>query len=210
MTRADNDDETIIENKVINEEYKIWKKNAPFLYDMMLGNALEWPTLTTQWFPDKLSNPNENFSVHRLLIGTHTSAGAPNYLQIANVQLPNPVIPDFRNYDQSREEIGGYGESASGNQSVEIKFNVIQKIDHPGEVNKARYMPQNPDLIATMCTDGLTLIFDRTKHSLEPNGTVNPQITLKGHTEEGFGLCWSPHVEGQLVTGSQDSTVRFW
>lgn len=37
----------------INVEYKTWKKNAPFLYDMMLSTALEWPTLTTQWLPDK-------------------------------------------------------------------------------------------------------------------------------------------------------------
>ena len=41
------------EQKVINEEYKIWKKNSMFLYDLMYGRALEWPTLTTQWFPDK-------------------------------------------------------------------------------------------------------------------------------------------------------------
>lgn len=49
-------------------EYKTWKKNSPFLYDMILrydtaaleqyskandcSTALEWPTLTTQWFPD--------------------------------------------------------------------------------------------------------------------------------------------------------------
>ena len=41
------------EEKIINEEYKTWKKNAPFLYDVMLSTALEWPTLTTQWLPDK-------------------------------------------------------------------------------------------------------------------------------------------------------------
>lgn len=34
-------------------EYKTWKKNAPFLYDMILSTALEWPTLTVQWLPDK-------------------------------------------------------------------------------------------------------------------------------------------------------------
>ena len=38
--------------KLINEEYKTWKKNAPFLYDLMLSTALEWPTLSTQWLPD--------------------------------------------------------------------------------------------------------------------------------------------------------------
>ena len=47
-------EEDMTEEKIINEEYKTWKKNAPFLYDMMLSTALEWPTLTTQWLPDKL------------------------------------------------------------------------------------------------------------------------------------------------------------
>jgi histone-binding protein RBBP4 len=48
-------DDDATEEKLINEEYKTWKKNAPFLYDLMLSTALEWPTLTTQWLPDKQS-----------------------------------------------------------------------------------------------------------------------------------------------------------
>jgi histone-binding protein RBBP4 len=36
-----------VENKIINEEYKVWKKNAVFLYDVIYSRALEWPTLTT-------------------------------------------------------------------------------------------------------------------------------------------------------------------
>jgi hypothetical protein len=42
-----------VEQKIINEEYKIWKKNSVFLYDLVYGRALEWPSLTSQWFPDK-------------------------------------------------------------------------------------------------------------------------------------------------------------
>ena len=41
------------EEKIINEEYKIWKKNAPFLYDLVMTHALEWPSLTIEWMPDK-------------------------------------------------------------------------------------------------------------------------------------------------------------
>jgi hypothetical protein len=40
------------EDKVINEEYKIWKKNTPFLYDLVMTHALEWPSLTVQWLPE--------------------------------------------------------------------------------------------------------------------------------------------------------------
>ena len=39
------------EDQLINEEYKIWKKNTPFLYDLVLTNALEWPSLTINWLP---------------------------------------------------------------------------------------------------------------------------------------------------------------
>jgi hypothetical protein len=42
-----------MEEKIINEEYKIWKKNTPFLYDLVLTHALVWPSLSVQWFPDR-------------------------------------------------------------------------------------------------------------------------------------------------------------
>jgi histone-binding protein RBBP4 len=91
-------------------------------------------------------------------------------------------------------------------------MNIEQKIDHPGEVNKARYQPQNPNIIATMCPDGRVLIFDRTKHSSIPKGVVSPQAELVGHKGEGFALSWNPdpNAPGQLATGGDDTTVRLW
>lgn len=44
--------EDTVEERVISEEYKIWKKNTPFLYDLVMTHALEWPSLTVQWLPD--------------------------------------------------------------------------------------------------------------------------------------------------------------
>ena len=58
------------EEKVINEEYKIWKKNTPFLYDLVMTHALEWPSLTVQWLPDVQSSENTpGYSVHRVVMG---------------------------------------------------------------------------------------------------------------------------------------------
>lgn len=194
------------EQRLINEEYKTWKKNAPFLYDMILSTALPWPTLTVQWFPDVKEPEGKNVRIHRALIGTHTSDDRPNYVQIADVEIPKSARANPKDYDEDRGEIGGYGKS----DTPAMKWTVTQKIDHPGEVNKARYCPQNPDLIATLAVDGRILIFDRTKHSVTPNGKYNAQIELHGHSEEGFGLSWNPHVEGSLVSGSEDKTVCLW
>ena len=153
--------------------------------------------------------PDGKYSKHRLLLGTYTASGKDNYVQIANVQLPNPQKPDVKDYNEDTGEIGGYG--GGPNQSkVEVKFNIVQKIDHPGEVNKARYQPQNPNIIATMCSDGRLLIFDKSKHSSTPSGHVNPQVELHGHTKEGFGLSWNPHKPGLLASASEDGLVKTW
>lgn len=80
-----------------------------------------------------------------------------------------------------KEEVGGYGGGS------ECRLQVQQRMVHEGEVNKARYMPQKEDLIATMCADGNILVFDKTKHPLQPHNPTKciPEMTLKGHTKEG-------------------------
>jgi hypothetical protein len=135
----------------INEEYKLWKKNAPFLYDLVVSHALEWPSLTVQWFPDLEKPEGKDYYVQRLLLGTHTD-GEQNYLQIATMQLPKDNYDDFeeeneaekegeekvikptiemdpRKYDEEKGEYGGYGRA-------ECRINIIQKIPHDGEVNR--------------------------------------------------------------------------
>ena len=48
---VDNTDE--LEEQRIFEEYKIWKKHAPFFYDTLYSHALTWPSLTVEWMPDR-------------------------------------------------------------------------------------------------------------------------------------------------------------
>jgi histone-binding protein RBBP4 len=195
-----------VEHKLINEEYKMWKKNSVFLYDMLYGRALEWPALTTQWLPDKRPVEGTNMSQHRILMGTLTSGKGQDYLQIAHCELPDDRVPDLSELNEERGEIGGHG-----NAKKPFDFKIVQKINHPGEVNKARYQPQNPDIIASLCTDGRVLIFDRTKHPLQPkDDSIKFEAELVGHSKEGFGLNWSPLREGHLVTGNEDTTVKTW
>ncbi|TKA57478.1 hypothetical protein B0A53_00709 [Rhodotorula sp. CCFEE 5036] len=173
-------DETSTLYKSINEEYKIWKKNSPFLYDLVITHALDWPSLTCQWLPDKETPADKDYTVHRLLLATHTSGEDNNYLQIATVHLPKPQSDlDIEKYDDERGEIGAH-------TATEPRVQITQSINHTGEVNRARYMPQNPDLIATKTVMGEVYVFDRTKHPSQPIGNeCKPDITLRGHTKEG-------------------------
>ena len=36
---------------LIRNEYEFWKKNSPILYELVVSQALEWPSLTVEWLP---------------------------------------------------------------------------------------------------------------------------------------------------------------
>lgn len=122
------------------------------------------------------------------------------------MQLPNEDAQfDASHYDNEKGEFGGFG-SVSGKIEIEIKIN------HEGEVNRARYMPQNPCVIATKTPSCDVLVFDYTKHPSkpDPNGVCVPDLRLKGHQKEGYGLSWNPNLNGHLLSASDDHTICLW
>ncbi|CAJ0562805.1 unnamed protein product, partial [Mesorhabditis spiculigera] len=198
-------DDSSAEERVINEEYKIWKKNTPFLYDLVMTHALEWPSLTAQWLPEAQKVEGQDYNVYRLLLGTHTT-DEQNHLVISKLQLPiDDAQFDQSKYDSDKGEYGGFG-AVTGKIEPEIRIN------HEGEVNRARYMPQNPHIIATKSPSAEVFIFDYTRHTAVPasDGVCKPQLRLRGHTREGYGLSWNTNKMGHLLSASDDGTVCLW
>jgi histone-binding protein RBBP4 len=204
-TQDNNTFDEVAEERIINEEYKIWKKNTPFLYDLVMTHALEWPSLTVQWLPSIQKPDGKDYSVQKLLLGTHTSSDEQNHVVIANVKLPNEEAQiDASRYDSDKGEYGGFG-SVAGKIEIEIKLN------HKGEVNRARYMPQNSFIIATKTPSAEVFVFDYSKHpSLPDTIECKPDLILKGHTKEGYGLSWNAIHKGYLLSASDDNTICLW
>lgn len=153
----------------------MWKKNTPFLYDLVISHALEWPSLTVQWAPLP-THPNS------LLLGTHTSDETPNSLMLAHAYLspspPNIPLPSIQ---------------------------LSKTVPHEGEVNRARYMPQNPLKVATKSCHSEVNLFD-----LGLDSSDGVEVVLKGHETEGYGLSWNRLKEGFLLSGSYDSKICLW
>ncbi|MEW5306151.1 MAG: hypothetical protein WDW36_008638 [Sanguina aurantia] len=194
------------EEKLINEEYKVWKKNTPFLYDLVITHALEWPSLSIQWLPGKETSADKDFSKQKMILGTHTSEHEQNYLMVAEVRLPlEGTELDGRGYDEERNEVGGFGGTAG-------KVHITQQINHDGEVNRARFMLQDTFIVATKTVSADVYLFDTSKHSSKPkaDGVCRPDLVLKGHRTEGYGLAWSPHMTGHLLSGSDDAQICVW
>eukprot|EP01083_Nonionella_stella_P187665 690081_1 len=193
------------ENRWTNEEYKAWKKNAPFMYDFMLTHALEWPSLTVQWFPDRRAGgQGRDYTLQRVLLGTSAGDGEPNQLIVGEVKMP--VCED-------EMQDGSAGESAPvAADDLTPRLEVIQTVNHETEVHRARFMPQNPNVVATNPNTEDVLIFDLSKHAAKGarDGISVPDARLRGHHKEGYGLAWNHHAEGQLVSGSRGPVVCMW
>ena len=206
----------ILQDRMIRDEYNVWKKNSPFLYDSVISSALVWPSLTCEFLPT-LKPLDDDFVEHQLLLGTHTGGGEMNHLMVASVCLceDGHVLVDEKSYDETKGEVGGHSSGSSGGGPKAPKpgkVDIKVKINHEGEVNRARYMPQNSFVVATKSPSSEVFIFDISKHPSAPKDETSfkPQHRCLGHTKEGYGLAWSPHDKGHLISGSEDGVVCIW
>lgn len=39
---------------------------------------------------------------------------------------------------------------------------------------------------------------------LDPSGECNPDLRLRGHQKEGYGLSWNSNLSGHLLSASDD------
>jgi histone-binding protein RBBP4 len=85
---------------------------------------------------------------------------------------------------------------------------VLKRFPHAGEIHRARHMPQNSKMIATIGASGDVLLYHTDQKETAKNGGVVGKC--KAHGDEGYGLRWSPCQSGRLVSASNDGSVCFW
>lgn len=88
-----------------------------------------------------------------------------------------------------------------------LQVEITRRIPVDGEVNRARCMPQNADIVAAKTCSSEVYVFDFAKQRGDGN---EPDLRLRGHDKEGFGLSWSPFKSGYLLSGSNDHKVCLW
>lgn len=92
-----------------------------------------------------------------------------------------------------------------------LQVEIAQKIHVDGEVNRARCMLQNPSIVAAKTSSCEVYVFDCTKQPMNhEGGSCDPDLRLRGHDKEGYGLSWSPFKDGYLLSGSNDCKICLW
>lgn len=72
---------------IINQEYKIWKKESPDFYDFLLMHSLDWPSYTFQWLPE--SQLREDCTSYYALIASSNVEPEQSQLLKIRVDFPN-------------------------------------------------------------------------------------------------------------------------
>jgi histone-binding protein RBBP4 len=176
---------------------RIWQRNVPLFYKYLVSHVLEWQSLTCQYMPIFKENEQKEYINQKIIIGANKEDGQ-SYLYIANIKLPNP---NTKNYNLSNFRICKKEESflKTGMNAIELET----KINHPGDIYKARVMYNSYNMISTKAQDGLIYIFDYSNHPFEPqNDEIKAKMVLEGLEKQGWGLDWQ--IEQPLVLSSDD------
>lgn len=184
--------------KLINEEYKIWKKTSPLLYDLLYTYACDSPPLSIKWLKDtkQIENQNnESYINANLLLGTN-SKDSQNYIKLVSVSVPPTLLSSSPVNNAKIPE----------NLLKSRQLNIVREWNHPGEVNKLE-TNQYLNLFATQTNSGDVLLFD-----INDESSKSHKSTLKFHSKEGFGLDWNPNESKKnlLLSSSEDCKIAIW
>jgi histone-binding protein RBBP4 len=175
----------------------VWRRNAPYFYQTLYAQELEWPSLSVEWWVNEnegASDSSDEYRLCHLFYGTHTSGEEKNSLIMAKVYLPNQAALKRQLKDRPLRP----SETIRKNdESMADKIVVQHQIEHDGEVNRIRHHPKRTNLIATRTPLGQIHIFDKIRFGTASKSVkpirVQPSLVLSGHETEGYSLEWNPH-----------------
>lgn len=191
-------------DKETETRYATWKKNAPYFYDYVQTHSLVWPSISVQFLPDIETQAGDpTVTLQRLVVGTFTSGIGTDSISIYQ-------LPQYKNLNQQLnvDSLKYNPDKREFEVGVPSKpLALLQKINHVGDVNKLRYMPQNPDVIASANNMGDLVVYDRTKHS-NTIATLTPQLRLAHNSHvDIFAVDWNRQREACIVAADTDGAV---
>ncbi|CAI4059067.1 hypothetical protein N7582_001277 [Saccharomyces uvarum] len=210
----------------LQERYSHWKKNTKLLYDYLNTNSTKWPSLTCQFFPDLDTTLDE----HRILLSSFTSSQKPEdeTIYISKIStLGHIKWSSLNNFDMDEMEFKPENTTRLPPSHL---VNDISIFFPNGDCNRARYLPQNPDIIAGASSDGAIYIFDRTKHGstrirqsknshpfeaklFGSHGViqdVEAMDTSSADVNEATSLAWNLQQEALLLSSHSNGQVQIW
>lgn len=182
------------QEKIVNEEFKIWKRTVPLLYDTIHTIVVDSPAISFQWLPAyRHSEPDSSFSVS-YAIATNSLLDSSS-IKLASLDLPATLAPDF-----SRVHPGSTSIAVPDSTVQPRSFSIDRKWKQKSPVTGVKISALG-DRILSMHQSGLVRV---TKIADEDA----PVVEYKYHKQEGTCLEWIDN--SQFLSGAKDWQIALW
>ena len=196
----------------------------PGAYTMLHKLDVQWPCLSFDILPDALGDGRKKYPLTAYIVsGTQADQAEKNKVCVmkwSNLQKTNK--DGFEDEDEIEEGLVKF----SNNQEEEVESEddeddgepelEFRMLKHRGGINRIRCMPQLSSVVATWSDDSRVYIhnihgeLEGVEGRNAPSNSGKPVHAFAGHSAEGFGMAWNPHVVGQMVTGDCAGTCFLW
>lgn len=180
----------------------------PSVYEMLHNVHMPWPCLTLDVLPDKLGSDRRTYPA-TVYTATGTQAAKAKDNEIIIMKLSSLAKTLAKNDDDDDDEDELDDDEYNADPILES-----ETINMKSTINRLRTSPfagKSPEyLTATMCENGEVCVFDLgnqvkafdTPGFQIPKPSKRPMHIIKSHGNvEGYGLDWSPTVDGSLLSG---------
>jgi len=207
------------------EDLMFWKKNATFLYDYAGSTRLKTMSMTLDYSNITFKDPNEPSIERQLaLLGTRykDERSSKNRLKLISVPVPikntNKDTVDFMSIieatkyiprPQQNSNYEGFGFLDHQNYMNYAANNEMIYEHSRGEVNRARFHPDDPTICATSGPGGdlsIYKLYENIDEIVERSiKTKVPLTSINGHSDQNWAISWSPYKSSRILSCGHDS-----
>ncbi|GMM28419.1 ribosome biosynthesis protein [Martiniozyma asiatica (nom. inval.)] len=180
----------------------------PSVYEMLHNVNMPWPCMTLDILPDSFGSGRTKYPA-KLYVATGTQAAKAKDNEIMVMKfssLAKTLAKQEEEEDEEEDEDDDdqHYDPILENETIPIKTTVNRLRVNPWAAKTREY------LSATMCENGEVCIFDissqykafDTPGFVIPKQAKRPAHIIRNHGNvEGYGLDWSPTVDGNLLSG---------
>jgi ribosome assembly protein RRB1 len=182
----------------------------PGTYEMMHSAQVNWPCLSFDVMTDSLGVARAKYPMTAYVVaGTQAEPGQDCHLVVMKWSQLHKTKHD------GAEDSDDESSDEEADEDAALDFRMVK---HEGTVNRVRCMPQAAHVVATWSEKGVVHIWDveSERQCLDPGPGTKPEpnpaplFSFKGHSDEGYGMAWSPATPGRFLSSGCDGQIFLW
>ncbi|GFR47380.1 hypothetical protein Agub_g9093 [Astrephomene gubernaculifera] len=137
------------------QRWRVWRNNPPLFYSTCIQSALQWPSLTVQLFPHLRPSSVPGLLRHAILYGGTAAEDGFATISLASVAIDDPI---------TTAAAAAAGRPPLPPDAVHrLSAPLLEEVcvlRHQGDVDRLRYCPGRPALVAVKCSGERLSLYD--------------------------------------------------